>query len=133
MYVELAGIGNCECCMPYEIGRTVFLCVEMNTAFQAIWPENDSSFEVLLGALSSPHQNRCTRFVRAGVVHFTIVHRRVTCFCLIHSCDLHTFRQHTLRRIIYGAMLPVCYADNEFGSSFLLNVRNERFSPRKIS
>jgi hypothetical protein len=36
--VELAGTTNCEYCMPYENGRMIFLCKEMNTTFQKIWP-----------------------------------------------------------------------------------------------
>ena len=36
--VELAGTTDCKYCMPYENGRLLFLCREMNTTFQLLWP-----------------------------------------------------------------------------------------------
>ncbi len=38
-YVELAGTTKIDYCMPYENGRTFFICKGMNTTFQKLWPE----------------------------------------------------------------------------------------------
>jgi hypothetical protein len=38
-HVELAGTTNANYCMPYENGRMIFICKEMNTTFQKIWPK----------------------------------------------------------------------------------------------
>jgi hypothetical protein len=38
MHVELAATTNARYCMPYENGRMIFICKEMNTTFQKIWP-----------------------------------------------------------------------------------------------
>jgi hypothetical protein len=37
-HVELAGTTNARYCMPYENGRMIFICREMNTTFQKLWP-----------------------------------------------------------------------------------------------
>jgi hypothetical protein len=37
-HVELAASTNARYCMPYENGRMIFICKEMNTTFQKIWP-----------------------------------------------------------------------------------------------
>lgn len=37
-HVELAATTNAEYCMPYENGRMIFICKEMNTTFQKLWP-----------------------------------------------------------------------------------------------
>jgi hypothetical protein len=36
-HVELAATTNAKYCMPYENGRMIFICKEMNTTFQKIW------------------------------------------------------------------------------------------------
>jgi 4-amino-4-deoxy-L-arabinose transferase-like glycosyltransferase len=38
-HVELAGTTESKYSMPYENGRLLFLCREMNTTFQLLWPE----------------------------------------------------------------------------------------------
>jgi hypothetical protein len=38
-HVELAATTNAKYCMPYENGRMIFICKEMNTTFQKIWPK----------------------------------------------------------------------------------------------
>ena len=38
-YVELAATTQIEYCMPYENGRSFFICKGMNTTFQKLWPE----------------------------------------------------------------------------------------------
>lgn len=38
-HVELAGSTDCKYSMPYESGRLLFLCREMNTTFQILWPD----------------------------------------------------------------------------------------------
>jgi hypothetical protein len=38
-YVELAGTTKIDYCMPYENGRSFFICKGMNTSFQKLWPE----------------------------------------------------------------------------------------------
>ncbi len=37
-HVELAATTNAKYCMPYENGRMIFICREMNTTFQKLWP-----------------------------------------------------------------------------------------------
>lgn len=37
-HVELATTTNAKHCMPYENGRMIFICKEMNTTFQKLWP-----------------------------------------------------------------------------------------------
>jgi 4-amino-4-deoxy-L-arabinose transferase-like glycosyltransferase len=37
-HVELATAANAKYCMPYENGRMIFICKEMNTTFQKLWP-----------------------------------------------------------------------------------------------
>ena len=37
-HVELAARTNAKYCMPYENGRMIFICREMNTTFQKLWP-----------------------------------------------------------------------------------------------
>lgn len=37
-HVELATTTNAKHCMPYENGRMIFICKEMNTTFQNLWP-----------------------------------------------------------------------------------------------
>ncbi len=36
--VDFVGTTNCRYCMPYENGRQIFVCREMNTTFQELWP-----------------------------------------------------------------------------------------------
>jgi hypothetical protein len=38
-HVELAGTTDCKYVMPYENGRLLFICKEMNTTFQILWPD----------------------------------------------------------------------------------------------
>jgi hypothetical protein len=37
-HVEFASTTNAKYCMPYENGRMIFICREMNTTFQKLWP-----------------------------------------------------------------------------------------------
>ena len=38
-FAELAAVTNAEYCMPFENGRMIFICREMNTTIQKLWPK----------------------------------------------------------------------------------------------